>query len=213
MANARINTLNKEILLMMKKAGCVRIDVGVESGDPRVRKLMRKGITNEQIVRTHRLCKEIGLYIGTFLMVGNLGETMESVKMTAKLMKGLTDDPSIAIACPYPGTELYKIAERNGYLLSKDWRKYGTAPTFLKEYKPVMRTDTMSSEEILDAYYYLQSFFALDKFRARFGEKFYFNPAFLKEYIFESKQYGGFKRKLDIGKRLFGRMLKNAAQP
>lgn len=209
MANARLNTLTEEMLTKMQESGCVRIDVGVESGDPKVRKLTKKGIKNEQIVRIHKFCNEIGLYIGTFLMVGNLGETMESVKMTAKLMKGLTKDPSIAIACPYPGTELFKIAEEKGYLLTKDWGKYGTAPTFLKGYHPIMRTDTMSPDEILEAYHYLQSFFAIDKFRARYGDHFYFNPLFLKEYLLESKQYGGFKRKLWLGLILVYNLIKN----
>lgn len=208
MANARLNTLDKEMLSNMQKAGCVRIDVGVESADPKVRKLMKKGVTNEQIVKIHKYCKEIGLYVGTFLMVGNFGETMESVRQTAKLMKGLTSDPSIAIACPYPGTELYTIAKEKGYLLTTDWKKYGTAPTFMNGYEPVMRTDTMSPKEIVEAYYYLQSFFAVDKFRSRFGKHFYFNPKFIKEYLIQSKQYGGFFRKGRMGLKLVKSLLK-----
>lgn len=209
MANARLNTLNEEMLIAMSKSGCVRIDVGVESGDPNVRKLIKKGITNDQIIKIHKFCKQIGLYVGTFLMVGNFGETMESVRMTAKLMQGLTDDPSIAIACPYPGTELFQYARSNGFLLTTDWSRYGTAPTFLKDYTPVMRTDTMTPEQILDAYYYLQSFFALNKFKARYGRFFYLNPLFIKEYFIESKAYGGFGRKALMGWKLIYSFMKN----
>jgi len=212
MANARVNSLSEEMLLKMKESGCVRIDLGVESGDPAVRKRMKKGITNKQIVNVHKLCKKMKIYTGTFLMVGNLGETMESVKMTAKLMKGLTDDPSIAIACPYPGTELFRILDKKGFILTKDWTKYGTAPTFLKGYRPVMRTDTMTPEEIVEAYYYLQSVFALDKFRARYGKLFYFNPRFIKEYLLDNKAYGGFRRKTKMGLRLGWNLIKRWIQ-
>ncbi|MEW6348559.1 MAG: radical SAM protein [Thermodesulfobacteriota bacterium] len=202
MANARIDTLDDEILSAMNAAGCVRIDVGVESGDPAVRKVLKKGISNERIVRVHRFCRRIGLKVGTFLMVGNLAETTESVGMTADLMKGLTDDPSISIACPYPGTELYRIAREQGYLLTEDWSKYVTAPTFVKDYQPVMRTDTMSAEEILDAYYYLVGVFAADKFRSRYGQRYYFNPRFIRDYLLSSAQYGGFVRKCRMALRV-----------
>jgi radical SAM superfamily enzyme YgiQ (UPF0313 family) len=195
-ANARLDTVNEDMLLEMKLAGCVRVDFGVESGDPAVRKIIRKGISNERIIRIHNYCKSISMYVSTFLMVGNLGEDMNSVRMTVRLMKGLTFDASIAIACPYPGTELYKIAKENGYLLTEDWTRYGTAPTFVTDYKPVMRTDKMSPEEILQAYYYLLSVFAWDKMRARFGRYFFLNIDFIKQYIFSNKPYGGFINKV-----------------
>ncbi|RJR14940.1 MAG: radical SAM protein [Nitrospiraceae bacterium] len=49
MANARVNTVDREMLNAMKNAGCTRVDFGVESGDPHVRKVIRKNITNDQI--------------------------------------------------------------------------------------------------------------------------------------------------------------------
>ena len=92
--------------------------------------------------------------------------------------------------------------------MTKDWSKYGTATTFLKGYKPVMRTDEMTSEEIMEAYYYLQSFFAIDKFRSRYGRYFYFNLRFIKEYLLKNKQYGGFMRKAMMGFRLLANLLR-----
>ena len=106
MANARVNTLDREMLAAMRKSGCVRIDVGVESGDPRVRVRAKKGITDQQIIDAHTMAREAGIQVGTFAMVGNLGETMASVKMTADLLKDISDDVMVSIACPFPGTEL-----------------------------------------------------------------------------------------------------------
>ena len=195
MANARVNTLDREMLIKMKESGCIRIDVGVESGDPAVRKIARKGTTNEQIINVHRWAKEIGIQIGAFVMAGNLGETMESVKMTAGLLKDIGEDVMISIACPFPGTELYRVAKEKGYLKITDWSRYVTSPTYLKEYKPVMVTDTMTEKEILNAYYYLHSFFAKRKFQARYGKYFFMNPVFMKEWLFKSTGQGGLLRK------------------
>lgn len=146
MANSRVDTLDKEMLRAMKDSGCIRIDVGVESGDPAVRKIAKKRTTNKQIINAHKWAKEEGIQIGAFTMVGNLGETMESVKMTVELLKDIGEDIMISIACPFPGTELYKIAKEKGYLRVTDWSCYVTSPTYLKEYQPVMVTDVMSQK-------------------------------------------------------------------
>jgi len=198
MANARVNTLDEEMLKAMKDSGCQRIDVGVESGDPAVRKRIKKGITDEDIIGVHNLAKKIGIQIGTFTMVGNLGESPESVRMTVNLLKDLGEDVMISIACPFPGTELYKIAKENGYLRVTDWPRYVTSPTYLKSYQPVMVTDKMDQKEILKAYYYLHSFFVKKKFQARYGKYFLLNPAFFKEWLFKSGGNVNLPRKIKM---------------
>ncbi|RJQ53948.1 MAG: radical SAM protein [Nitrospiraceae bacterium] len=198
MANARVNTIDREMLIRMKESGCIRIDVGVESGDPAVRKIAKKGTTNEQIINAHKWARETGIQIGAFTMVGNLGETMESVRMTAELLKNIGEDVMISIACPFPGTDLYRTAREKGYLRVIDWSRYVTSPTYLKDYKPIMDTDTMTEKEILNAYYYLHSFFARRKFRARYGKYFLLNPVFMKEWLFKSTDQGGLLRKASM---------------
>ena len=195
MANANVNTLDEEVLRAMKGSGCIRIDVGVETGDPSVRKKARKVVTNEQIINVHKWAKEIGVQIGSFVMVGNLGEGIESVKMTAELLKGIGEDVMISIACPFPGTELYRIARENGYLRITDWSCYVTSPTYMKDYEPIMVTNRMNQKEILNAFYYLHSFFVKKKFQARYGKYFLINPIFLKEWLFKSTNQGGLLRK------------------
>lgn len=198
MANANVNTLDEEMLRAMKGSGCIRIDVGVESGDPSVRKKARKAVSDEQIINVHKWAKEIGIQIGTFVMVGNLGENMESVKMTAELLKGIGEDVMISIACPFPGTELYQIARENGYLRITDWSRYVTSPTYMKDYEPIMVTDRMNQKEILNAFYYLHSFFVKKKFQARYGKYFLINPFFMKEWVFKSNEQGGLIRKASM---------------
>ncbi len=217
MANARVNTVDKEMLKAMKESGCIRIDVGVESGDPEVRRAARKGTTNEQIINTHKWAKEIGIQVGAFVMVGNIGETIGSVKMTAKLLKDIGEDVMISIACPYPGTQLYQTAKEKGYLRVTDWSRYVTSPTYSKNYEPVMVTDKMNQNEILNAYYYLQSFFVKKKFRARYGKYFLINPVFVKEWLFKSAVHGGVLRKASMAFKLaasrFTRLTNNHNNP
>lgn len=198
MANARANTLDGEMLKAMKESGCVRIDIGVESGDPSVRRMAKKGITDEDVIRTHRLAKELGVQVGSFVMVGNLGETMDSVRMTAELLKDIGEDVMVSIACPFPGTELYKIAKEKGYLRVTDWSRYVTSPTYLRGYRPIMVTDAMDQNKIVNAYYYLHSFFVKRKFQARYGKHFFINPFFIKEYLFRSAVQGESLRKASM---------------
>ncbi|MFH2138498.1 MAG: cobalamin-dependent protein [Candidatus Omnitrophota bacterium] len=190
MANARVNTIDEEMLRVMKQSGCIRIDVGVESGDAQVRKQLKKGITDEQIVAVHTLARKIGIQIGTFTMVGNLGEDINSVKKTAQLLKDIGQDVMISIACPFPGTELYRIAKEKGYLKITDWSRYVTSPTYMDNYQPVMITDKMQQKDILNAYYYLSSFFVNKKFQARFGKCFFINPMFFKEWVIKAIKDG-----------------------
>lgn len=205
MANARVNTVDRETLQAMKNAGCLRIDFGVESGDPTVRKLMKKNITDEQIRNAHQISREVGLSTGTFTMVGNIGETRESVKMTVRLLKDLVDDAMVSIACPFPGTELYRIAKERGFITSEDWSRYVTSPTYSPNYRPVMRTENLTEDEILKSFYYIHSFFAHRKFQHRFGRFFFLNPRFYKEWVFKSE---GFKRRLAMAVELVGARLK-----
>lgn len=185
MANARVNTVDREMLQAMSDAGCTRVDFGVESGDITVRKLMRKNITDEQIQQAHKIAHDVGISTGTFAMVGNLGETKDSAKLTVKLLKEIGDDVMVSIACPYPGTEFYRIAKEKGFIRTENWSCYVTSPTYLPDYKPVMRTEFLTEDEILESFYYIHSFFARHKFERRFGKAFYLNPRFYKEWVFK----------------------------
>ena len=185
MANARVNTVDREMLQAMKDAGCTRVDFGVESGDPGVRQLMKKNITDQQILNAHITARNVGLATGSFTMVGSEGETRESVRMTVRLLREIADDVMVSIACPFPGTEIYRKAKEKGFLNTEDWTKYVTSPTYKPDYRPVMRTALQSEDEILESFYYLHSFFARRKFQQRFGRLFFLSPRFYREWVFQ----------------------------
>lgn len=201
--NARVNLVDLELLKAMKKAGCTAVNFGVESGDPVVIQNISKKIKIEQIIHAHKLSKEAGLIITTFIMVGSMGETFDSVKLTEKLIEKIDSDyPGLSISTPFPGSPLYKIALKNNWLLVKDWSKYVTSPYSLDDYQPVMRTDVMTGDEILKAYYYLMGKIARKKLKTKYGQFYYMNPSmYIKEFK-RVRDIRGILRKFALVKNL-----------
>lgn len=118
---ARVNTVDKELLIIMKKAGCNWIEYGVEAGDEEVLKLLKKGITIDQAKETFKATREVGIKIlGTF-MFGNPGETRETMERTIKVAVELNPDiAQFSLIAPLPGTELWEKYKGTLYLLKDD---------------------------------------------------------------------------------------------
>jgi radical SAM superfamily enzyme YgiQ (UPF0313 family) len=112
---ARADTLEPYTLQLMKQAGCVQVDIGVESGSDRVLKILKKGITVEQIEKAFKICKEAGVQTFASFILGTPGETSEDIKKTEALIDKITPDYSeFFYATPYPGTDLYVLAQKHG---------------------------------------------------------------------------------------------------
>lgn len=116
LCNARVN-LDLETMQAMKKAGCRLIIPGIESGNQQILNNIKKGTTLEQIDRYVKNAKKAGLLIHACYMVGNKGETKETMENTLKLALRLnTDTAQFFPLIPYPGTEAYDWARENGYI-------------------------------------------------------------------------------------------------
>jgi len=179
--------IKPDILKKMKEAGCVRIDFGVESGDPEVLKIIKKNITISQICNAHKYARESGLKTVSFFMIGLPGQDMESIKKSLSLIESIeTDFPFFSIATPYPGTELYEIAKKRGWLKTTDWNKFLSIISY-DDYEPTMETDKMDQQTILSSYKYVSDYLKYYQIRKKYGKKFYFNPCFYKEKIFSMK--------------------------
>lgn len=111
--------VKKETLRVMRKAGCLSISFGVESGSPQILRNIKKNITIEETTETFKLCKELGIITWAFLMVGNPGETKETGEMTKKLVRKIRPfGSSVSITTPMPGTTLYDYAKKENMLAS-----------------------------------------------------------------------------------------------
>lgn len=107
--NARVDTVDLEMLTAMKEAGCHLIKFGAESGNQRVLDAIRKGITLEQTRQAFAWCDRVGIDTHAHFMVGMPGETEDSLDDTLRL--ALEIKPTTAtfgICTPYPGTPLFR---------------------------------------------------------------------------------------------------------
>ena len=113
---ALVNTISKELLKKMKDAGCWQVSFGLESGDERVLKYLKKNITLAQNERAVKWAKEVGLGIRAHFVVGSPWETKESLQKTLDFAKNFNIDYAHFIKfMPYPGSEAYKMLINNGY--------------------------------------------------------------------------------------------------
>ena len=123
LCNARVN-LDLETMLAMKKAGCRLIIPGIESGSQQILDNIKKGTKVEQFQEYVDNAKKAGLLIHACYMVGNRGETKETMEQTLELaLKLNTETAQFFPLIPYPGTEAYDWAYENGYI-ELDYEKY-----------------------------------------------------------------------------------------
>ncbi len=106
---SRVDTLDREMLDWMKRAGCVRILVGVESYSGKVLDYLRKGVDPRTINPQLRLVREAGIECWGFVLLGAPAETEEEFQAT---YRGIMDSPldfiSINILTPYKGTPFFE---------------------------------------------------------------------------------------------------------
>lgn len=113
--NAKVTYLTEDLLTLMKRSGCWLLQVGVESGNQQILNTMKKGITLEQVRRACESAYRLGFHIKTFFIIGNAGETVQTLDDTIKFMVSLpVHYASINLMTPLPGTELWDNVEKYG---------------------------------------------------------------------------------------------------
>lgn len=137
----RVDTIDRELVALMKQAGCNRVEVGLESGSNRVLKEMKKGITVEQTHKAAEMLNEAGLQWTALLMIGMPGETKEEMAATMDLLKLDPTKAVLSVFSPYPGTPLHDKLKAEGRLNDND-------PLDVNHYY----ADTMPQDEFRDLF-------------------------------------------------------------
>lgn len=116
--NARVETVDRELLAALADAGCRHVIYGVESGSERLRReVMGRPVTDQQFVDAFAWSREAGLLITANYMMGLPEETEEELDLTLALHRRLQpDDFGYFVFYPYPGTRLFKVCRDSGYL-------------------------------------------------------------------------------------------------
>jgi anaerobic magnesium-protoporphyrin IX monomethyl ester cyclase len=131
----------------MKRSGNHWVLLGVESGDPETLASYRKGINPGQAHEAVRLLKENDIFAQATLIIGHRKDTHESIAGLRRFVEDLDPDLAIhMILTPFPGTQLYNEAERNGWIEDRNWANYDMIHA-------VMPTETMSTEEVQEELY------------------------------------------------------------
>jgi radical SAM superfamily enzyme YgiQ (UPF0313 family) len=127
--SARVEVCDRPTLELLKKAGARRIDIGVEVGNEELRrKVLCRPMSNRQILETAEAAGEMGLQIKTLNMVGLPGETpdmhMETVWLNRRIRPTIV---GLSVFTPFPGTDLYEVCVKDGYLSRRKEIPYDVA--------------------------------------------------------------------------------------
>jgi anaerobic magnesium-protoporphyrin IX monomethyl ester cyclase len=121
----RIDLLDRDIIRMLKKAGCFVVALGVESGNQEILDRLRKKITISQIKRVFKICHEEGMLTHAYLMIGTLGENRGTIEDTKNLLMEIKPFSSnICVTTPYPGTYLFETLKKENLIQNNIWDDY-----------------------------------------------------------------------------------------
>ncbi len=151
-AEVRPDAMTSKLSREMKKSGCLRVEMGVETGDPRIFQTVGKVASSmERVERGFRNSKKEGLLTSAQVMVGLPGESWNSVKATTTFLQRLDPDAVlVSVATPYPGTPFMARAKKEGWLVDED-------PNHLDSQTPVISYPRFSRDDISLARDYIRS--------------------------------------------------------
>lgn len=121
-AISRVDHVDEEILSWMRKAGCIQISYGVESGSEKIRRLMNKNLKRSQIRKAFSLTRRYGLLPRAYFIYGSPGETWETIQESIDLIHEIKPLSAIFyILDLFPGTILYERIQKACQITDDIW--------------------------------------------------------------------------------------------
>jgi len=181
-----ISGLNQEGLKAMKKAGCQRVQLGVETSTDQGLRILGKKATVEKIRRAFHIATKVGMETVAYFMIGLPNEkNAMDVKKTVRFAKDIRPDFALFnVLTLYPGTRLFEQGVEKGLVEKDFWRNFAKNPD--SNLSPPVWTEHMDKKNL----------FAL-LFQAY--RSFYWRPAILIKQLFAGGGLAGFLRRLKIG--------------
>jgi radical SAM superfamily enzyme YgiQ (UPF0313 family) len=139
--NTRPENCKVDYLNALKKVGAYRISFGIECGNPDFRqKVLLRKPSNQEIIDSFKVIHASGIAFSANLIIGFPGETRELVMETIELVKQIKgyDTITVSIFTPYRGTELQRVAVKNGWLDKDHITIHTTSSSVLKMPEPYL---------------------------------------------------------------------------
>lgn len=140
-----VNTLDEELVILLKQAGCKLVGLGIETGDDEIFKQMGKGINKQKVKKAIALLHKHKLNFDSMFILGQPNETIESAKKTIDFAVELNPaTPIFGLMVPYPGTKVGEMALKGegGYsLITQDWDMFNKQIGNALEMKGIKRKD------------------------------------------------------------------------
>jgi len=140
--NSRVDTLDRDRITWMKKAGCWAVGLGVEHGNQEILDKIKKGVTLGDSKKAVALCREFGIKAYTYFIIGFPWDTEETIKDSIRFALALGGDfVDFFSPYPFPGTELERIAKEK-HLFREAMAEHAYS-------RPVIDTLHISHEKVL----------------------------------------------------------------
>jgi len=118
----RGDILDENQLRKLRQAGTIYIAFAIETGSPRLQKLIRKNINLDKIRRNIEIAHSLKIHPHGFFMIGFPGETLEEMQMTVDfMMSSKLHTIALFVVMPFEGTELGEIAKKMGRVPVNDF--------------------------------------------------------------------------------------------
>ena len=133
---ARVDTIDFEMLSAMKSCGLEHIQFGIESGSEKILRLYEKSTSLEKIKRASDATRKAGVYLSFYLMAGMEGEDEKDINSTISLLHAsLPHDSIVSPVAYYPGTALYNKARKEGKIADSIWNQKNDSGLYITDRK------------------------------------------------------------------------------
>tara|TARA_B100000686_G_scaffold354960_1_gene468519 strand:+ start:6809 stop:8278 length:1470 start_codon:yes stop_codon:yes gene_type:complete len=182
---AHVNTLDGGLLRAMKRAGCDRIHYGVESGNDRMLKVIKKNMNVRKVREIFKETRKAGIEALAYFIIGQQTETLSDIQDSIDLAKDIQPDYChFTIFCPYPATEIYETGLSRGVIKQDVWREFSKSP------RPGFELPVW--EEIFTRR-------ELYELIVKCYKSFYTRPSYMMKRMLSIRSFGELKRKTKAG--------------
>ena len=182
---AHVNTIDRDLLKHMAEANCNQIHYGVEAGNDRMLKVIKKNSTVQRITDAFRMTREEGMKTLAYFIIGQQTETLSDIDDSIALAKNLSPDFVLfSIFIPLPGTDTYLKGLEQGRFETDVWGDFAKNPT--PDFKMPVWEENFKRDEIVDLL-------------TKCYRMFYFRPSYITHRLSQIRSFSQFYRQARTG--------------